>query len=478
MQTGALLDKVKKSSRAAKAWLEEVGHGKNCEHFNFRRAYQMYDAERVHASQVTMARKVIIQPGILGGTILPTHLVNGDRVTVVIDMKTNTWRLLPEGYKHTFKVTAVNEMGFVMKNDIVFSAFGDTITLISLIQDEKLPEGEIMKFEVTGWGPSDDFVGHIWVVPKHSGKQYVKESFKDIVMPAFDKYTSRTIPRQKGVTEARVYACDGEMTQTAVFCSEEMKQFCKDHQCSIFKLHTCLSWGYQINDTSTLHRSTHNKAKSGAVAHLFDVRVLEDVQQQFEAEVKRIQSAHPQEKGKWHPSRNVLTRLKRGITILQPVWRSVLCDQRAVRKGVAKAGWVVKGAKTGIQVNERVLQQKFPKLATKTPAEWDEYKETVKRIEKRVHADPTLYEVPETLMTEEGLHQMPDIKKIRADPQRSQPEDKLPYMRRAMILTVCTGCGVIWGRLEDNGVMNIQWRTCETCCSYRSRSQFGGICDG
>jgi hypothetical protein len=396
----------------------------------------MFDAERVHCSQSIITRKIIKQPGLPDETILPTHFANVDTVAVIINPETKTHRWLPKNYPGTFKVTDKNEQGFVFKHDIVFSAFGDTIGLVSILQDEKMPEGEIMKLKAKGWGPHPDFMGHIWVVPPKHGMQYVEQSFKQVFMPAFDRYTEDTRPRSADVTEARVYAMDGALAQTSVFTSDEMKTYCKGKRCSVLKHHTCCSLWYQLNDTACTHRSAHRFAKSGTLADLFDERVLDSYCARFESEVKRIQNAHPQPKGKWQPSSNTWSRISRGVTILQPVWREVLSNTRQIREGATKAGFIIKSARVGIKVNEKVLLSKFPKLSEKTPSEMKAYKKILTAIEQKVNADASLCEVPEKLMTAEGLFVMPDLKKLLANPQKSQPEDRPACRRRCMITTL------------------------------------------
>ena len=136
-------------------------------------------------------------------------------------------------------------------------------------------------------------------------------------------------------------------TQTSIHCSNEIISLCKQNHTSILKHHRNCSLWFQLNDTAATHPSIHRRAKSGSAAELFDDRILDHIHAKFQAEVRRIQAAHPQAEGKWNPSRGTLSKLERGVTIMQPVFRKAIRAED-IRAGAKKAGLVIRGSKDGI----------------------------------------------------------------------------------------------------------------------------------
>jgi hypothetical protein len=144
---------VSLSNPTHKKYLKLIGTGKKIEVANTGRMDALADAERAAASQIVMSRAVLQNPLNPKCSALKSHVVNLDRFATHINPSntTSTWRLLPTDFEEIggiTKVAGTQSLGFNIKHDMVISADGEVVSLLSIMEDSSLPDGAILKLEV------------------------------------------------------------------------------------------------------------------------------------------------------------------------------------------------------------------------------------------------------------------------------------------------------------------------------------------
>ena len=140
-------------------WANRLGKRKRLELIVNSRAQALADEQRADASQEIGLQEVILDPAQPEQTVKKSSFFTQDRVSIFHRPATNSFRVLPKGYKKETAITAYNkkaqgkqEQGATSKHDILLCAAPDMVHLHSLMAIKGLPKGEIMRLKV---GPHD-----------------------------------------------------------------------------------------------------------------------------------------------------------------------------------------------------------------------------------------------------------------------------------------------------------------------------------
>jgi hypothetical protein len=383
-------------------------------------------------SQATMLYTALRHPGAPGENIHKKLACNMDALTCFIERgSSGEWVYAPKGYEGKITTSASSGLDgqFSVKTYLLLSTTGVVLTTLSVLGDKGLPEGEILKMQVPGWGKQAGD-GHIWICKStHPTKEFYDQVFTELVVPAMERLGLAMPPRPDGLPHAFLYMCDGEREQIQSLVSPGINALFLKHLIAVLKHHRSASSLWQFNDVARTHQIIHSAVKSGRYSKFLDGTVWQWVLLRFAAAVKEIKQRHPD----YSPSKSVQDRLKAGVRVLQPILMAI--DDAITRDGVQVAGFDITTDPNQLLLNDSALLGRLSGVASMTGPALREVWDNLGKLRAKAVLEKWC-RVVELEMDILGIPERPKQARVRATPGRVQPDDHAPNRQRALLITL------------------------------------------
>jgi hypothetical protein len=174
------------------------------------------------------------------------------------------------------------------------------------------------------------------------------------------------------------------------------------------------------------------KNKSDKLKMFHQPVVIDRLLNAISSETKRLKTEHPTWRGL---SAAVLEKLKTAVEILQPVFRTVLCNQDDIMGGFRNAGYDVQ-ADHSVVVNADKMMSNFPAFrnAVFSPADKKSFLGKLSILENQVFTQQ-LDRISEKMMDDVKLRNTPKNVAIAENALNFQYDEKNIWEQRACILT-------------------------------------------
>jgi hypothetical protein len=432
-RTGKSVEKKPIDPKTYKKWVNWLGLKTIMPDWITDARAAVHGDKRAGIAQAVMMSIATMFPGKPGETLDKCNVWNLDAMTNLLERSSNGdgYVYVPEDYYAKVAVPCGGLNGhFSFKHYMVMSVAGAVPVFVSVIGDDTLPKDAIMKMPVKGWGPSSEFIGHIWICKStHPTQEFYDQLFTEIIIPAIIRHIANLPPRADGLLHAGLFMADGEKEQMLSMCSEKVKKLFAALMWAMLKHHRSASALWQLNDVAKIHQIIHKVAKSGKFAIEAEWYTLQNIQTAFDKQVEELKRTHPG----YTPTQSLKTRLTAGVRILQPIIRHVCSMNRVIREGAELCGFMP-GLARCVELDIPAILRRCKAFDGCSPREIDGYVAVVKRLAAKGHLE-NWCEASEEEMDAALVEETEQLRALRANPNRVQPKWKALSHRRTVLLT-------------------------------------------